>query len=371
MDRRPSSTLKAWSGWLRSTYPRVASLLLQFDDCCIEVQVNRLELLDRLAEYFSPFVAPAAQPGATVSVHEGEVPEIPGPLQAQPPGPGKSRVKEEYCDLPDGRLVRKRQTGLVLAFNGENHFVAGPCLDNVNQVVNFINHLFIASKLRQGGLLAHAAGVELQQRGLALAGASGSGKSTLALQLLERGASYVSNDRLVLLETPSRPVMFGVAKWPRVNPGTILHAPQLRALLSKEEMSRYAGMDASELWSLERKFDVYPEHHFGPGRITLHSELHGAVLLNWRLGGGACRIRQVDLASRPDLLAVIKKRPGVFFREQGAVACDFSDRAYLRLLHSCPCLELYGGVDFETAAEACADLLQVSFASGKADLLGF
>jgi len=357
MGTEPPLTLSAWGSSLKSRYPTAASLRLQLDDFGIEVRVNREELQRRLCEYFEPFVAEAAEPMTTVFIHEGAVPPIPVPLQIHPPGPGKTKIKEEFCDLPDGRLVRKHQTGLVLAFNNGEHHAVGPCLANVNQVVNFINHVFIADKLRQGGLLAHAAGVAMHERGLALAGASGTGKSTLALHLLGRGARYVSNDRLVLLREADRIGMYGVAKWPRVNPGTILHARQLHSLLDPEELRRYAGMDPCELWSVEHKHDVFLERSFGAGTTTLHHGLHGLVLLDWRLGGGACRVCETDLSRRPDLLAAVRKSPGVFFRDQKHPACDFSESAYLRLLQSIPCLEISGGVDFETAAMACEEQL--------------
>ncbi len=68
------------------------------------------------------------------------------------PDPGKPRVKEEYLDFPDGRLVRKRLTGLVFAFNQTEHYALGPCLANLNQVVNFINSRLIQHALARGAL---------------------------------------------------------------------------------------------------------------------------------------------------------------------------------------------------------------------------
>lgn len=41
------------------------------------------------------------------------------------PDPGKSKVKEEYADFPDGRLVRKRLTGMVFVFGEGDHLAMG------------------------------------------------------------------------------------------------------------------------------------------------------------------------------------------------------------------------------------------------------
>ena len=64
-----------------------------------------------------------------------------------------------------------------------------------------------------------------------MAGFSGAGKSTLALHVMSLGATFVSNDRVMVAETPANdsgaPMMYGVAKHPRINPGTAMNNPDL------------------------------------------------------------------------------------------------------------------------------------------------
>ena len=59
------------------------------------------------------------------------------------PDPGKTKIKEEYVDLDDGRIVRKRLTGMLFVFGGGQNVAVGPCGANLNQVINFINNRYI------------------------------------------------------------------------------------------------------------------------------------------------------------------------------------------------------------------------------------
>ena len=52
--------------------------------------------------------------------------------------------------------MRKRLTGMVFLMADGLNLAVGPCLANVNQVVNFVNSRYIEHLLRSGGLLCHA-----------------------------------------------------------------------------------------------------------------------------------------------------------------------------------------------------------------------
>ncbi len=132
------------------------------------------------------------------------------------PDPGKSKIKEEYAEIEGGRIVRKRFAGMHFIFGGELHVAIGPCLENPNRIVAFINNRFIALKLNEGCLLGHAAG-------LAPGGFFGAGKSTLALHLMSRGVTFISSDPLIVTQNCAGGLkMFGVAKLPRVKPVVFL-----------------------------------------------------------------------------------------------------------------------------------------------------
>lgn len=340
-------------------YPTHERLFVGIGELIIQVKSNSPDLMAELRRYFKEFTCWESQ--EDILIHAVEADEMPLPLvlRQKDPDPGKTRVKEEYADLAGGRVVRKRLTGLCFLFNGQDNLTVGPCRANSNQIVNFINNRFIERMLRGGSLLAHAAGVALEDRGMALAGFSGSGKSSLALHLLTRGASFVSNDRLMTAERWGRLRMYGIPKQPRVNPGTLLSVPVLRDVISDEDRRLYADWDSEALWHLERKYDVVIDEVFGEKKFQLSALMKGLLLLNWRRDGGPLCIRRVDIDQRRDLLAAFIKPPGLFFLpEELETPPDFSSERYVEQLRNCAVFEATGGIDFDGAAVFCLDFLR-------------
>ncbi len=339
-------------------YPVKHSVFLVFEKCSIEVRFNDLELVDKLSRYFKPFVSgPLQQADILITVHQAEV-DFDTAYMVKQPDPGKTKIKEEYVDLADGRIVHKRLTGMYFIFDGEHNLAVGPCLENDNQVVNFINNRFIEWKLKQGCLLGHAAGVTHKDHGLALAGFSGMGKSTLALHLMSRGTWFVSNDRLLIERAGDSCKMSGVAKLPRVNPGTVLHNNDLNSVIPADQRRQFARLAADKLWALEHKFDADIEECFGPDRFVLSAAMSGLVILNWQRDQGEVRAKQVKLAERPDLLPAFMKGTGLFYLPKDDEPHDFPAASYLEMLRGVTVIELHGGIDFERAADICMDFLE-------------
>ncbi|MCG3138927.1 MAG: hypothetical protein HJJLKODD_02798 [Phycisphaerae bacterium] len=332
--------------------PVTEAINLSFANCTIRVQSDSSTLITQLRRYYEPFVTSVDHPEIIITALER--PEVDLKLTYQPkaPEPNKPKIKEEYVDLPGGRVVRKRLTGMHFIFGGGRHLTIGPCVANDNQVINFINNRFMAWKLRQGCLLYHAAAVATHGRGVALSGFSGMGKSTLALKIMSLGADFVSNDRLMVQGTGPTRTMFGVPKLPRINPGTILNNPNLLQLLTPEEQQRFSALSRDELWKLEHKYDAYISQCFGPGRFHLQAEMQGLIVLNWQRSSQPLQIRRVDLDRRQDLMPAFMKSVGLFF---GADPEEFTLEApaehYLAQLVKLPVIELTGGVDFGQAAE--------------------
>ncbi len=342
---------------IRAEIPTVTQLVLAFDDCRIGVQTNSLDLSNNLREYFSDFLSDAPAWDMLITAHEAEPPQLPHVFMTKEPDPGKNKIKEEFVELADGRLVRKRLTGMVFVFGGDDSLAIGPCLANANQVINFINNRFISWKLRQGCLLGHAAGVGLHGCGLALAGFSGMGKSTLALHLMSRGTDFFSNDRVMVREGGAGLFMYGVAKLPRINPGTALNNPDLAGVIPPQDRERFAGLAPEALWNLEHKYDVFLDHCFGPGRFTLTASMAGLVVLNWQRGPAPTVVQEVDLRQRRDLLPAFMKSAGLFFLPEHGEEIDHSEDAYLEILTKTRVYEISGGIDFDRACEACLEIL--------------
>jgi HprK-related kinase B len=339
---------------VRRDFPAAAVVHLAFGQCRLAVSVNREDMARELMSYFREFKAGKGPVDIEISAHDAPETELPVAFTAKPPDPGKTRVKEEYADLPDGRIVRKRLTGMVFVFNGRDNMAMGPCMENMNQVVNFINNRYIEWLLCAGCILGHASGVVINGRGLALAGFSGAGKSTLALELMNRDAVFVSNDRLMVEPNGENVIMHGVAKLPRINPGTVLNNPALRKIMTAEDLQRFSAMEEEALWNLEHKYDAPIDMCYGPDRFVLDADMAALVLLNWQRIDHPLCIQQVDLSQRRDLLPAFMKSVGLFFLPGETCRMpDPAEETYINLLSRCRVWELSGGIDFNKAAKAC------------------
>lgn len=324
-------------------------LNLDFDGLVIRVETNAPRLVEILAGYYDAFVTDENEAEIVVTAIEAPSPRLGIDLAIKPPDPGKSKIKEEFADIDGGRVVRKRLTGMVFLFGGGVNLAVGPCIENSNQVVNFVNNRFIQWTLKRGCLWGHAAAVQLGGRGLAMAGFSGAGKSTLALHLMSRGVTFVSNDRLMIEPANNGLRMYGVAKLPRVNPGTILNNENLQSMLSPDEKAAFEALSTDDLWSLEHKFDVDIDKCFGPGRFAVKGAMDGLMILNWKRGDLETRMQLFDPRRREDLLPAFMKSEGLFFLSDDDER-DRSLEGYASWLSRVQCLEVSGGVDFEKAA---------------------
>jgi len=353
-----STSLRGLAQGLLAPQPRRERLDLLVEHCAIRVETNSPELHASLSRYFRQYLGRREPFDVRVIVMDADPPDLPFAFQVAPPAPGKARIKDEYVDFVDGRILRKRLTGMVFLFGQPANIAIGPCRENQNQVVNFINNRFVQWHVDRGYSLCHAAGVARGGRGVLIAGVAGRGKSTLALNLLSRGLDFVSNDRLLIRRGADGPQMLGLPKAPRINPGTILNNPHLVDLLTDSERARFAQLTAAELWELEHKYDVDILDFFGRRGAQLRAALCGALLLDWRRGAGGTQMTRVELDAHRDLLRAVIKPLGVHYHAcVAAHPPDCSEAAYLAKLAGCPAVHVTGGIDFDAAAHACLELI--------------
>ncbi len=354
MEQRPE-TCQAVAGAYAQGAPAPYGLTVRLGPTLVRVRSNVADIIEELTGHYREFLDDAGAPDVVVSVMDR------GPVKLDLPFVERSRpgeaAKEDVVDLADGRVVRKRRTGLWLVFGPGGHCILGPCRDNLDQVVNYLNARAADRELRAGARLLHAAGVALGEAGLAIAGLAGAGKSTLALEIMRHDATFVSNDRLLVGPGRQGLVMTGIARMPRVNPGTILHNDRLAGLLTEAERTRFSHLSDRALRRLEYKYDVPIHACFGPGRFRLRARLRALAVLCWQPGGGALCSRWTTVAACPELLPAFMKDVGVFFEEGPRMAREAD---YLDLLAECPLLVLEGGVDFQRAATLCLDWLRAS-----------
>lgn len=370
-------------------------LRLRLEELTLSVRSNSAAIIDDLRRYFAPFIVEDSG-GANLDFLflDGPAETPPVELAVRPHLPGKKPDKERCADLAGlglaaggGRVVRKQATGMLFVFghadgqsaSGSVNIAVGPCAQNRNQLVNFLCARYMERRVAQGWILGHASGVVKGALGLALCGFAGMGKSTLALHLVAQGCDFLSNDRvLVEPKTQARPVLHGIPKHPRLNPGTALGNPDLAPLLAcalPPGLRRaYAALPPAALYAVEDKFDAVIGECFGAAdeladaatsmknakgsRFRLAAPLSGLAVLNWRHGGGPMQARRVDLASRPDLLEAFRKPPGAFYLPQALETARLTASECLEALSGVPALELFGGSDFEAGTTACLKLLE-------------
>jgi len=337
------------------------TLRLDVGGCRIDVVTDAAPLADKLERYFREVVTSrASQADFRIVAIEAAPLEIDAPLQVKVPDFGKARIKEEWADLEGGRVVRKRLTGMVFVFGSGLHLAYGPCTENDNQVVNFVNNRYMQWRLAQGYLLAHAGGVARHGRCLALCGPSGAGKSTAALALLGAGLDFVSNDRLLFRRVDGGVEVQGIPKHPRVNPGTLLFNEKLRDSIDPSERARLLALPAEQLRALEEKHDVLIDDVFGPGRFRMQAFLEALVIFNWG-GTGVPEASPADLAERIELLPLITKSPGLFYETDASdEPLDLGDHRYVEALSGCRIVEITGRQDFEAARRLCLEVLEAA-----------
>ncbi|MBP0047257.1 HprK-related kinase B [Marinobacterium sp. AK62] len=297
-----------------------AAFQLRLEDFRLQVNSNSPALIDALRHYYRSYPQPSeTHTRPQVQIWMLDQPAIKPDLDWRdwPRETGKSGLKEAVVDLPHGqRLIRKVKTGMLMLQRQQDPVLIGPAQEHLAQAVNFINNQHINHLQQQGGLICHAAALSVGGRGVAVAASSGGGKSTLMLRLMELPeARFITNDRLFVSPTATGLTGTGVAKLPRVNPGTLLHNPRLRPILSPARQAEFGALTPEALWELEFKSDVPVEDYYGPGSLVLSAPLHDLILLNWSPASDEpCQIQPVNLEARSDLLPGIMKSPGAFYQ---------------------------------------------------------
>lgn len=338
----------AIGGLVERPYP----LLIQVGDCDFRIACSQADTRQTLADYLQAFIVEQVSDHAiAIDVVDAEPVDLPLTLTDRQPEPGKSGLKEAWVDLDDGRVVRKTRTGMVFVFGGGTNLAIGPCCALPNQVVNFINNRQIERALDDGWQLLHAAGIASNGHGISLSGFAGKGKSTLALACIGHGATYVSNDRLLVDQRDGRALMHGVAKYPRINPGTALADPRLEHLVEPAAAARYRAMPRADLWAVEDKHDVPVEQIYGANRMQLAHQLDSLVVITWNHDAGPAELIPLDLTARADLFPAFTKDPGLFYLPGQGRSATIKPEAYRAALTGVATYELTGGIDIEAGAE--------------------
>jgi len=345
------------------------TIRLNFADLSVTVHSNEAMLLAALADYYRSYLKVAANGTSSLDLYVIEQSSVGDGLDwlEVPREAGKQGRKEGFLDVAGGRWIKKFKTGMAFLQRPEKAVAVGPCASNLAQIVNFINNQFLNHYLRQGFTLGHASGFSVKGEVTAIAAGSGGGKSTLMLRCLENPErDFLTNDRLLLKNTgPKKTELknteqgtqaIGLAKLPRVNPGTLLHSERLRHILPESRQDTLRQMPQSELWSLEEKYDVQIEDEYGPNRVCLAGNLSRLIMLDWSLDSvESTQIEQVDLSQQAYAIEGLRKRPGPFYQDGDGIFADLnaidSVEHYANELANVTVYRLTGKIDFDRAYE--------------------
>ena len=334
-------------------------LVLGLEGCHLRIRSNSPELIRQLEAYFDFVRCDAGDADIEVIAIDSPVLDTGITFTDWSREPGKTGRKDAYHDLPGGRLVHKVRTGMLFLQSEDLRIAAGPCRQYDNQVINFINSQYMNWLQQRDWLICHAAALCSGNRGLAIAGFSGGGKSTLMLHILERDrTAFLSNDRVFIRRQDDALQMRGIAKLPRINPGTLLNNARLHVLATPQQLQHWDSMPTDELWHLEEKYDVPVGRVYGEDRVHLAGPLTSLLILNWQRDSDAPpAIERVDLVKRRELLGAVMKSSGPFYQfADGRFYSDgtpFDEDAYLETLSGTAVYEVTGGIDFEAVADQC------------------
>ena len=330
-------------------------LRLRVVDVPVEILTDDQDVWAALSRYYRAYVSSAdVRPAAVVKLIQGEL---------APPGEfidveraGGAKVKEAVQDVPGGRLVLKKTTGVVMGLWPGHAFAIGDLRRHLNQGINLVNACYAKAVLSRGHLLLHASGVSWNGRTAMLAGPPGRGKSTAALHFVEEGFRFLSNDRVLAKPLAEEVEVLGYPKQPRVNPGTLLGHPRLRTLLKPDDQEALGALPRAELWALERKCDVDLDAIYGAGTVELAGRARVLALLKWRLDGPPFSVRRLDTTEALANVPFFYKDLGVFDLDRPRDAAGrMAD--YAELLRRVTVVEANGCVDFPALVDLVGDLL--------------
>ncbi len=352
--------------YILESYPTTVSRDYYLAPLSIRVQSNNEALFERLDDYFKYFIGSQENfdESKLIEIHALQSPMDPLDINYKdwPRDPGKIGRKDSFYDFENGRACRKVKTGMQYLISDKARIIFGDCLSNDNQVINYINAQQIRELLLDGAVLCHAAGIYNQHGGLGISARSGGGKSTLALHMIRHGFGFVSNDRLLVKSKDGQLSMAGVAKQPRVNPGTLLNNTDLIEILEEKKRKRLLTLPKPELWELEDKYDVDVGDIYGADRVALNTSLNLYAVLDWAYDDpNETKVEQISPENFAYIHSRIAKSPGVFYmnEEQNGLIPPIATPVehYLPVFKNLPIYRFSGKVDFDFAARFLSEKL--------------
>ncbi len=263
-----------------------ARLRLRFRNVILEIRSNDRLLIDRVREYHRCYVEEDDASGEAFQVvHLLHIPGFRSSYEMRDFVRSKSgrKIKEEFIDLFEGRLVRKKKYGIEAYIDGVNHIMVGDIRENIHQVALFLNVVFARMYLAgRGYLLLNVAAISDGDNVISLASMPNTGTSgTILFDLIERKFKLTAFDRLMVRSRDDLVQAIGYPLHPRVHPGSVLHHDRIMSSLSIGKQTRYRQLGPSELWALDESVQVDVDRIYGEHSTQLFGTLESLYILEW------------------------------------------------------------------------------------------
>ncbi len=290
-----------------------------------------------LSPTVAPFLATAAM---TLNVGRAVPPVVPSGLQT-------FAINHGVCHTDGTRYFLSVDESLVVldappTRQVEVWFGLTPHARHPIALVNAFSYGLQAALRRAGVYDVHAAGAldPVSGAGALFVGASGSGKTTLTLRLMESGWRYVSDDMVVLRETPGGIEAEGLRR---------LFAVAATSIIARSGWRLRAALGAP-VASDPSKRRLEPEAAFPDSRAAI---CRPQALFFPRVTD-AVETTIVAMPARMGMQQLLRHCPWATYDAQSAP--DYL-RVLARLANQCRAYELHAGRDLLLAPERTADLL--------------
>lgn len=223
----------------------------------------------------------------------------------------QGKIKEEFVDIFEGRLVRKKKYGIEIYFDGLQHIMIGDISGNLHQIILFLNVVFARTFLARGGYsLFNVMAVEKEGEVIAFAGST---SPTLLLNFLDAGFLFCTSDRLMVRATDEDVNAVGYPIHPRLKPGYVMSNPRIAGILPGSRINEYQGISFAKLWMLDDLISVDVDKVYGSGTHKLRGNLKAFHLLEWDQNSSArTKITPISTDELLENLPVYYKDLGVF-----------------------------------------------------------
>lgn len=127
---------------------------------------------------------------------------------------------------------------------------------------------------------AHAACISYNKKGILLIGPSRSGKTSFSIGFIQKGAKYVSNDRIFINSSNVALSFDFYSNCLRIKIGTIFHYPELKKFLDNELLAKYTSYSPAELWQLNNldEITIKADDIFNKDRIITKTKIDYIIM---------------------------------------------------------------------------------------------